>query len=356
MERAGDPNDGEPVRTNHVKGLIFKVVATAMLWMLCHVAHAGTVTYVYTDPQGTPLAEADASGTIIATYDYAPYGMAVASMSPAPNGPGYTGHVNDPDTGLVYMQARYYDPAVGRFLSVDPVGPSPSSLFHFNRYNYASNNPIVNMDPDGRDDTCMGNMQCEGGGVGSSGGGSASPTGLSGQTANPTTSGTSSTQTVNQIDIGKDAHSTIQAIALASSPSFFAETAYDPNGIYFGGRPDIGNVDLRSLWEIKPIAGRDSGDAQLLGYLIMSGFRYKPGGLPSFFHGNPVLTAQGMFATYEYHYALNAVIYYDYKLKPNYRYQYNFFPRLSKGEVGMSAAVSIMQSIIESAPVPVPVP
>ena len=43
-------------------------------------------------------------------------------MSGAPNGPGYTGHVNDPDTGLVYMQARYYDPGWGGFLSVDPVG------------------------------------------------------------------------------------------------------------------------------------------------------------------------------------------------------------------------------------------
>ena len=133
-----------------MKGHIFKLVA-AMLWMFCHAAYAGTHHYYYTDPQGTVLAKADANGTIIATYDYAPYGTAVASMSPAPNGPGYTGHVNDPDTGLVYMQARYYDPVVGRFLSVDPIGPSPGSLFHFNRYDYANDNPIANIDPDGRD-------------------------------------------------------------------------------------------------------------------------------------------------------------------------------------------------------------
>jgi RHS repeat-associated protein len=135
-----------------VKGHIFKVVATAMLWMLCYAAHAGTHHYYYTDPQGTVLAKADASGTIIATYDYAPYGTAVASMSPAPNGPGYTGHVNDPDTGLVYMQARYYDPAVGRFLSVDPVMPTAGSGFNFNRYDYGNNNPIGNTDPTGKDD------------------------------------------------------------------------------------------------------------------------------------------------------------------------------------------------------------
>jgi uncharacterized protein RhaS with RHS repeats len=61
------------------------------------MAYAGVHHYYYTDPQGTVLAKADASGAIIATYDYAPYGTAVASLSPAPNGPGYTGHVNDPE-------------------------------------------------------------------------------------------------------------------------------------------------------------------------------------------------------------------------------------------------------------------
>ena len=115
------------------------------------VCHAGTVTYVYTDPQGTPLAEADASGNITATFDYAPYGS--QALGTPPSGPGYTGHVNDPDTGLVYMQARYYDPVVGRFLSVDPVGPAPGNAFNFNRYGYANNNPVMNIDPTGT--TCV---------------------------------------------------------------------------------------------------------------------------------------------------------------------------------------------------------
>ena len=65
-----------------------------------------------------------------------------------PDGPGYTGHENDTETGLVYMQARYYDP-VGRFLSPDPIGPGVGSLFGFNRYDYANNNPIINTDPMG---------------------------------------------------------------------------------------------------------------------------------------------------------------------------------------------------------------
>jgi len=127
-----------------------RLLATTALWLLAALAHASTVTYVYTDPQGTPLAEADAEGNITARFDYTPYGQPVTSVGAAPNGPGYTGHVNDPDTGFVYMQARYYDPAVGKFLSVDPVMPRSGNTFNFNRYAYANNNPYRNIDPDGR--------------------------------------------------------------------------------------------------------------------------------------------------------------------------------------------------------------
>jgi len=119
-----------------------------LLVLLCGVAHANTVTYIYTDPQGTPLAEADANGNITATFDYAPYGS--QALGTPPNGPGYTGHVNDPDTGLVYMQARYYDPATGRFLSVDPQQPIAGNTFSFARYAYGNNNPIRNIDPNGK--------------------------------------------------------------------------------------------------------------------------------------------------------------------------------------------------------------
>lgn len=121
--------------------------------LYCCASHAGTVHYYYTDPQGNVLAKADAQGNIIARYDYKPYGSSVASLGVPPDGPGYTGHVNDPDTGLVYMQARYYDPETGRFLSVDPNTPTAANTFNFNRYEYANNNPVVNIDPDGRQGT-----------------------------------------------------------------------------------------------------------------------------------------------------------------------------------------------------------
>ena len=113
----------------------------------------GTVTYVYTDPQGTPLAEADVNGNIIATYDYTPYGT--VALGTPPRGPGYTGHVNDPETGLVYMQARYFDPVTGGFLSVDPVPTEAGNIFKFNRFGYADNNPIIKVDRDGRESASL---------------------------------------------------------------------------------------------------------------------------------------------------------------------------------------------------------
>lgn len=53
------------------------------------------------------------------------------------------------------MQARYQDGGLGQFLSVDPVGPTPGDVLSFNRYAYASNNPISNTDPDGRESACV---------------------------------------------------------------------------------------------------------------------------------------------------------------------------------------------------------
>lgn len=111
------------------------------------------VTYYYTDPQGTVLAMADASGQILSESNATPFGRQIGEDS-AP-GPGYTGHVEDPDTGFIYMQHRYYDPAVGRFLSIDAVAPKAGNLDYTNRFSYVGNNPITRIDPTG-DYICTG--------------------------------------------------------------------------------------------------------------------------------------------------------------------------------------------------------
>ncbi len=127
------------------------LMAAAWLVLGMTNAHAGNtvtkVTLVMTDAQGNVLMTKDTQGHILARYTYRPYGT--QQSGPTNRGPGYTGHVNDPDTGLVYMQQRYYDPAVGRFISPDPVVPTPGNVFNFGRYTYANNNPMRYTDPTG---------------------------------------------------------------------------------------------------------------------------------------------------------------------------------------------------------------
>lgn len=358
-------------KKRQVRGPIGALLRWFALSLLFAGTHAfaqtgGTVTYVYTDPQGTPLAETDANGNITATFEYTPYGtyapQGTSTPGAAPKGPGYTGHVNDSETNLVYMQARYYDPVTGQFLSTDPVPSKEGDALNFNRYAYVENNPINGIDPTGKytDHLSGDQISCEiyqhnGCGTSRSGGDG----GANGVASNVILrssnqgGGTSGGNVVNQFDIGNDAHSTLQTIALSSSPFYFAETNRDPDGVYFGGRPDLGNIDLHYLWEIKPI-GNTGGVAQLFGYIAMSKFTYAPGQLPDFFLGNREFTAQGVFATYTYHYTPTGVIYYTYKLKQNYQYKYNFFPRLNPRAVGAAAVMDILRGIVTS-PGPVPV-
>jgi RHS repeat-associated protein len=109
---------------------------------------AVTVTFQHTDALGSPVAETPSATPTAANtvrHSYAPYGEAFGEASGSSvDGTGYTGHVMDGATNLTYMQQRYYDPQVGRFLSRDPINSE------FNRYSYASNNPYRFTDPDGR--------------------------------------------------------------------------------------------------------------------------------------------------------------------------------------------------------------
>lgn len=112
------------------------------------------VVYYYTDPQGTPLAETDEQGNITATYDYTPSGS--LAIGQGVGGPGFTGHVSDEESSFVYMQARFYDPSIGRFISKDPIYLSSGDVFKSNRFAYANNNSYRYTDPDGRcPDACV---------------------------------------------------------------------------------------------------------------------------------------------------------------------------------------------------------
>lgn len=110
------------------------------------------VRYYVTDALGSVVVVTDEAGNVTERREYEPYG---AQLTPAvKDGPGYTGHVQDAATGLVYMQQRYYDSSLGVFLSVDPVTAYDNPMRQFHRYRYAFNNPYRFIDPDGQMPEC----------------------------------------------------------------------------------------------------------------------------------------------------------------------------------------------------------
>ena len=89
------------------------------------------------------------SSYIINALDYYPYGKVLREYD---NGAGdkylTTQHERDQETGLDYRGARYYDSDVARFLSLDPKAAKYPML---SPYNYVAGNPIVLVDPDGKE-------------------------------------------------------------------------------------------------------------------------------------------------------------------------------------------------------------
>jgi len=106
------------------------------------------VIYYHNDALGSPIAATDEKGQVVWRKSYGPYGQPLGPA--APNEPGYTGKFEEPDLGIQHFGARWYDPRIGRFLALDPVGFDPQNPQSFNRYAYANNNPYRYLDPDGQ--------------------------------------------------------------------------------------------------------------------------------------------------------------------------------------------------------------
>jgi len=103
----------------------------------------------------------DDKGNVVCTNDYLPYGEERNGdcMNKDEEDYGFTGKEKDEETGLMYYGARYYDPVIGRFTSMDPVtlGEGSKSLKSvlknpqtLNPYSYTLNNPLRYTDPTGK--------------------------------------------------------------------------------------------------------------------------------------------------------------------------------------------------------------
>jgi RHS repeat-associated protein len=116
---------------------------------LARVSSVGGVSYIHDDHLGSANSATDAAGAILWREEYMPFGEPINDPAANRDKPGFTGHIHDHALGLTYMQARYYDPVIGRFLSNDPVGFAQAGPGYFNRYAYVANDPVNNTDPTG---------------------------------------------------------------------------------------------------------------------------------------------------------------------------------------------------------------
>jgi len=127
--------------------------------------------YTYTDHLGSVAAMSYSGGTYransLARYD--PFGnhrtLPGWIINPGISDRGFTGHIHDntgayptQNIGLIYMNARYYLPEIGRFISADSIVPEPGNPQSYNRYSYSYNNPIQYTDSSGH----MPTSSCDG--------------------------------------------------------------------------------------------------------------------------------------------------------------------------------------------------
>ncbi len=115
----------------------------------------GGVEYPLLDGLGSVRHLTDASGTVILSRSYDAYGNVRYAAGVGVTRLGYTGELQDPASGLVYLRARYYYPAIGRFLQRDSFGGFVQSPQSLNRYVYTENRPLKYTDPSGHD-PCIG--------------------------------------------------------------------------------------------------------------------------------------------------------------------------------------------------------
>jgi RHS repeat-associated protein len=105
--------------------------------------------------QGDIIKIIDATGNTVATYRYDAWGniidswdsnIGIGSLNPY----RYRSYRYDTETGLYYLNARYYDPSIGRSISADSISYlDPSSEQGLNLYAYCNNNPVMYLDSTG---------------------------------------------------------------------------------------------------------------------------------------------------------------------------------------------------------------
>ena len=130
---------------------------------ICYIGGSTTpVRYYYrTNAQGDVKQIVDSNYNVVAYYAYDAWGkfLTVLDGKDKPitdsshfaivNPFRYRGYVYDTETGFYYLQSRYYDPEIGRFINADGQLNQQESISGYNLFAYCGNNPVKNSDPDG---------------------------------------------------------------------------------------------------------------------------------------------------------------------------------------------------------------
>jgi RHS repeat-associated protein len=130
---------GDNVTTNYYLGS-----------QLIAVRSADNLSYIHQDSLGSTSVTSNSSGNITSTVKYFSFGLTRSSSGTMPTDREFTGQILD-TTGLYFYNARYYDPAIGRFISADSIIPHFGDSQSLNRYSYCLNNPLKYTDPTGHD-------------------------------------------------------------------------------------------------------------------------------------------------------------------------------------------------------------
>jgi RHS repeat-associated protein len=106
-----------------------------------------TLSYIQVDGLGSVVKTTSSTGSVTLTRQYDAWGILQAGGTTS--GYAFTGREWNPESGLHYYRARYYDPKVGRFLSEDPLEIKSRDLHELNAYAHVANNPVNYTDPTG---------------------------------------------------------------------------------------------------------------------------------------------------------------------------------------------------------------
>ena len=118
------------------------------------VKYNGDLCYYITNLQGYVMSIVDPQGKVVAEYEYDPYGNILAATGPLAdvNPLRYRGYVYDTETQFYYLQSRYYDPELGRFINSDSYVSTGQGVLGNIMFAYCRNNPISRIDVSGTAD------------------------------------------------------------------------------------------------------------------------------------------------------------------------------------------------------------